>query len=49
MSITHEIRRRGHFIVGPILGLGLICYFAYHLVEGDRGLIAWLNMSRQLK
>ena len=29
--------------------MALTGYFAYHLVEGDRGLIAWLRLSRELR
>ena len=49
MVILHEIRRRGRAIIGPVLGLTLAGYFAYHLVEGDRGLIAWLHLTRELR
>jgi cell division protein FtsB len=43
------IRRRTRFIVGPLLGLALIGYFGYHLVEGDRGLVAWMQLSQQIR
>jgi cell division protein FtsB len=49
MSILREIRRRSRLIVGPILGISLCGYFAFHLVEGDRGLLAWLRLSQQLR
>ncbi|MBV9860972.1 MAG: septum formation initiator family protein [Alphaproteobacteria bacterium] len=44
-----ELRRRARRIAGPALGLMVSGYFAYHLVEGDRGLIAWLHLSRDLR
>ena len=31
-----------------ILGAAICAYFAYHAVQGDRGLIAWLQLSREL-
>ena len=43
------IRRRTRFAVGPLLGLALIGYFGYHLVEGDRGLVAWMRLSQQIR
>jgi cell division protein FtsB len=49
MSILREIRRRSRLVVGPILGISLCGYFAFHLVEGDRGLLAWLRLSQQLR
>ena len=49
MSILREIRRRSRLIIGPVLGISLCAYFAFHLVEGDRGLVAWLRLSQQLR
>lgn len=49
MLITKEIRRRAHHVVGPFLGLTLVVYFAYHTVQGDRGLIAWWQLNQQVK
>ena len=49
MSILREIRRRSPLILGPILGISLCGYFAFHLVEGDRGLLAWVRLSQQLR
>jgi cell division protein FtsB len=49
MTVLREMRRRARVLVGPVLGLALIGYFAYHLVEGDRGLRAWLRVTQQLR
>ena len=49
MSVLREIRRRARFIAGPVLGISLMGYFGYHLVEGERGLRAWLRLSQQIK
>jgi cell division protein FtsB len=49
MAVLREIRRRAKALVGPVFGLALIGYFAYHLVEGDRGLRAWLRVTQQLR
>jgi len=49
VSIVHEIRRRARLIVGPVLGISLCAYFAYHLVQGDRGLTAWLRLTQQVR
>ncbi len=35
--------------VAPILLAGFGFYLAYHTVEGDRGLLAWLHTSQQLE
>ena len=49
MTVLRELRRRAHLIIGPVLGIALTGYFAYHLVEGDRGLIAWLQLTREIR
>jgi cell division protein FtsB len=49
VNILHELRRRSRLIIGPVLGMALTGYFAYHLVEGDRGFLAWLRLTRELR
>src|SRR5258708_21604170 len=49
MSIAYEIRRRARLIVGPVRGISLCASFAYHLVQGDRGLTAWLRLTQQVR
>lgn len=36
-------------IVGPILGISLVGYFSYHLIQGDRGLVAWARLTQQVQ
>ncbi|HEY1720836.1 MAG TPA: septum formation initiator family protein [Magnetospirillaceae bacterium] len=48
MKIATEIRRRLRQVIGPLLGLSAIAYFAYHTVEGDRGLLAWWQLNRDI-
>ena len=49
MMVLQEIKRRARYIAGPVLGVSLMCYFGYHLVQGDRGLIAWVRLLGELK
>jgi len=49
MMILRELRRRGRYILGPVLGIALTGYFAYHLIEGDRGFLAWLRLTREIR
>jgi cell division protein FtsB len=49
MSIFVELRKRIPLVAVPLLGITLVFYFAYHLVQGDRGLVAWLRLNHQLK
>jgi len=32
-----------------MLGIALTGYFAYHLVEGDRGFLAWTRLTSQIR
>ncbi len=49
MIVLRALRRRVHFILGPIVGIVLTGYFAYHLVEGERGFEAWLRLNREMR
>jgi len=48
MIVLREMRRRAKVLVPPVMGLALTGYFAYHLVEGDRGLRAWVQVTQEL-
>ena len=48
MDLVIEIRRRFRFMFGPILGLSMICYFSYHVVQGERGILAWHQLEQQV-
>ncbi|MGY9005013.1 MAG: FtsB family cell division protein [Alphaproteobacteria bacterium] len=49
MTFLGEIKTRARHIVGPVLAATLFAYFSYHAVQGDRGLIAWLNLVQQVQ
>jgi cell division protein FtsB len=36
-------------VVGPVLGLCAAGYFAYHVMHGERGLIAWIELQRKVE
>ena len=46
MGIFHELKLRAGQVAGPVIGIFVVAYFAYHAVQGDRGLIA-LGKLRQ--
>jgi cell division protein FtsB len=48
MILSRELRRRLRPLIGPVVGIALTGYFAYHLVGGDRGLLAWVRLTRQI-
>ncbi|MDF2369103.1 septum formation initiator family protein [Sneathiella sp.] len=48
MIISLEIKKRAKAGAGPILGILAVAYFSYHLVEGDRGLFAYLKLQHEI-
>lgn len=40
MGIVREFKVRARQIAGPVIGMCVVVYFAYHAVQGDRGLLA---------
>ncbi len=49
MTLLYEMRKRARHIFGPVLAISVFGYFAYHSVQGDRGLIAWLQLGQQVE
>ncbi len=49
MALGRQIRRQAKYIIGPVIGLSLSGYFAYHMVEGDRGLGAWIRLTQLIR
>jgi len=48
MAVLSELRLRARQIVGPVLAISLVAYFAYHLVQGDRGIFALWQLQAQV-
>lgn len=48
MIELREIRRRCGAVLGPVLGFALTLYFVYNLIEGNRGLLAWLRTTQEI-
>ena len=48
MRVLTEFRLRSSHIIGPVIGVCLIVYFIYHAFHGDRGLIAFWQLSKQV-
>jgi cell division protein FtsB len=49
MRLIGELRHRARHVVGPFLGICAAAYFAYHAIQGDRGLMAWARLSRDVE
>lgn len=48
MAVLAEIRRRARQIAIPVIGACVLGYFAYHTVQGDRGLLAYWRISQEV-
>ena len=49
MKLFVELRQRARHVVGPIIGSALVVYIAYNTVQGDRGLIAYWQLTKQVE
>ncbi|MDA1090930.1 MAG: septum formation initiator family protein [Proteobacteria bacterium] len=43
-----EFRARARFVIGPVLGVCAVGYFTFHVVQGDRGLLAWWQIKQRV-
>lgn len=48
MVLMTEIRRRARHAVGPFIGAAVVAYFGFHMVQGDRGLVAWWHLRQEI-
>lgn len=48
MTILNDIRRRTRHALGPMIGAAAVAYFGFHAVQGERGLIAWWNLRKEI-
>lgn len=46
--ILRDVRRRAKVFLGPSIALCLVLYFAYHLIEGGRGIRAWRTLEEDV-
>lgn len=48
MGVVKEFERRSRQVFLPVMGVCLIAYFAYHTVQGERGLFAYYKLSQEV-
>ena len=48
MAVIREIRKRARQVAPQALLACLVAYFLYHAVQGDRGILAWVRLERDL-
>lgn len=49
MILIREARKRGRQIIVPIFAAVISGYFAYHAVHGDRGVLAYAELTEQVR
>ena len=49
MGLLAALRSRMREVVWPIVGVSAMSYFAYHAVEGDRGLVSWWRLNHEVE
>jgi cell division protein FtsB len=48
MELRDEIRRSARHVAGPAVGILVVGYFLVHMVQGDRGILAWVSIRQQI-
>jgi cell division protein FtsB len=48
MALLREIRRRSRQVVPQVLMVCTLGYFAYHTIQGERGVLTWLRLEKDL-
>lgn len=48
MGAIHHIKGRARKMLIPIMGSLFLTYFIVHSFHGDRGIIAWLHLQKQV-
>jgi cell division protein FtsB len=49
MFLIREAKKRGRQIVVPIFAAVISGYFAFHAVQGDRGVFAYAELTEQVR
>ena len=49
MGLLNEFRIRAHHVLFPAFGVSAVLYFAYHGINGDRGLLAWRELEKEVR
>ena len=48
MAIWHELRKRQRHVLLPLLFAVVFGYFAYHMMEGERGVFAFRHLREEV-
>lgn len=45
---TRNLYRLSQKAIAPFLALSVVGYFIYHSIQGDRGILAWVQLQERL-
>ena len=48
MAFVGKIKINTRKILGPVLGISVLVYFLFHMVHGDRGLLALIQLEESV-
>ena len=46
---SRHLQRLSQKAIGPFFVLAIMGYFIYHSIQGDRGILAWIQLKDQLQ
>ncbi len=49
MAFSEEIAQRARDMAAPLLATCLVVYIGFHAIQGERGLVTWLQLSQQIE
>ena len=48
METLYDIKRKTRGMIAPLIGLGMVAYFGYHALNGERGVAAWWGLKKEI-
>jgi len=45
---TRNLQKLSQKAIAPFLALSVVGYFIYHSIQGDRGILAWVQLQEKL-
>ncbi len=49
MARVDNINHRFRSLAGPLMVAGVLAYFGYHAIQGERGVLTWLQLSNRIE
>ena len=43
-----DVSKKIPHILGPFIAIILLVYFVYHIIQGERGLLAWMRLKQKI-